>query len=238
MRRILITIATLLLTASAVSAGDYAERVVIGFSIDGAYFAFEEYGVQDGSGFPYSNIYVIETASDSWVDGTPFRVRVDDESADLQSVRATAYADAVATITELSIGVAGRHLVNNPLTELGDSRNVSFLLRAFSPPVTNGWTLRVEELPFASDCPEGFGYDAYVGFDLWLTSPDGVSERINHDTSIPDSRGCPVGYSISDVVAFDGPSGTVLVVLVNVFSLGFEGPDRRYIAVATVVAGQ
>ncbi|MGE6786024.1 DUF2259 domain-containing protein, partial [Ensifer adhaerens] len=39
-------------TASPALAGDYAALQPIGFSADGNVFAFEEYGVQDGSGFP------------------------------------------------------------------------------------------------------------------------------------------------------------------------------------------
>ncbi len=235
MRRFLATLAALALSTGAALAGDFAERAIIGFSPDGGYFAFEEYGVQDGSGFPYSNIYIVETATDSWVEGTPIRVRVDDESAELQTVRANAYSEAVTLVTDLSIGVAGRHLVHNPVTELGDSKNVDFLLRAFSLLPDDGWNLRVEDIPFETDCPDGFGYDAYVGFDLWLTSPEGETQRINHDTAIPDSRGCPVEYSVSDVIAFDGADGTVLITLINMFQLGFEGPDRRYLAVATIL---
>ena len=69
------------LCAAPASAGDFAERHIFGFSPDGSHFAFEEYGVQDGSGFPYSNIYIVDVANDSWLPGTPLRVRIDDESA-------------------------------------------------------------------------------------------------------------------------------------------------------------
>lgn len=71
---------TLMLAAPAM-AGDRALIDFIGFSEDGQYFAFEEFGVQDGSGFPYSNIYVLDVSADSWVDGTPVRVQLDDEGA-------------------------------------------------------------------------------------------------------------------------------------------------------------
>ena len=50
---------------------------------DGEIFAFEEFGVQDGSGFHFSTIYVIDTDTDSWAPGTPIRVRIDDETAPL-----------------------------------------------------------------------------------------------------------------------------------------------------------
>ena len=44
-------------------AGDYADRTILGFSPDGSTFAFEEFGVQDGSGFAYANIYMIDTGA-------------------------------------------------------------------------------------------------------------------------------------------------------------------------------
>ena len=51
------------------AAGEFAQVDLLGFSRSGSHFAFEEYGVQDGSGFPYSNIYVIDVGDDSWVPG-------------------------------------------------------------------------------------------------------------------------------------------------------------------------
>jgi predicted secreted protein len=36
--------------------GDYADRTILGFSPDGGIFAFEEFGVGDGSGYPYATI--------------------------------------------------------------------------------------------------------------------------------------------------------------------------------------
>ena len=53
-----------------VLAGDRAQLDLIGYSADGSYFAFEEFGVQDGSGFAYSSIYVVDLVDDSWVVGT------------------------------------------------------------------------------------------------------------------------------------------------------------------------
>src|SRR5690606_4210255 len=73
--------------ATDVRAGDVAELDILGFSQNGGIFAFEEYGVQDGSGFPYANRYYIDTATDSYVKGTPVRVRIDDENASLQAAR-------------------------------------------------------------------------------------------------------------------------------------------------------
>ncbi len=81
---------TAAVAATPARAGDTAELSILGFAADGSVFAFEEYGVQDGSGFPYANRFYIETATDSFVAGTPIRVRIDDESASVDYARSEA----------------------------------------------------------------------------------------------------------------------------------------------------
>ena len=71
----------LLAVAPASLAGDVAELEILGFSDDGSVFAFEEFGVLDGSGFPYSNRYYIDVDSDEFLPATPIRVRLEDENA-------------------------------------------------------------------------------------------------------------------------------------------------------------
>lgn len=237
MKRILLSIAVLVALAIPAFAGDYAERDIIGFSPDGAYFAFEQYGVQDGSGFPYSTIFIIDTAKDAWVAGTPVAVLIDDETGTLDAVRGQARAEAAPLLSQYGISVPGRILVSNPATEIvPDPHRQGFYLFVFAPPQSEHFTLDLTEhvLP-RPDCPD-FG-NAYVGFDLALTDPAGGTRMLHRDTRIPQSRGCTVGYGISDVITVDRSSGrTVLIVLLSVYQVGFEGPDRRFIAVATTIA--
>jgi predicted secreted protein len=72
-----------------------------------------------------------------------------------------------------------------------------------------------------------------AGFVLKAKRGNEPFAEVHRDTSIPSSRVCPLKYSLSDAVAFSGPDGRTqrIVVLVNVFSFGFEGADRRFIAV-------
>lgn len=49
------------LAAASAWAGDFSTFQSLGFSPDGKVYAFEEFGIQDGSGFPYSNVYFIDT---------------------------------------------------------------------------------------------------------------------------------------------------------------------------------
>jgi hypothetical protein len=50
--------------------------------------------------------------------------------------------------------------------------------------------------------------------------------------SVPQSRDCRLSYSLWEVYEFT-PKGrpTVIAVLAQRFSQGYEGPDRRFIAV-------
>ena len=234
MRRLALAFLVSILSGGLATAGDYADRLIIGFSPDGAYFAFEEYGVQDGSGFPYSSIYVIETATDTWVEGTPVHVRFNDDTATLETARNAAYNQAEAVLQEFSIGIPGRHLLSNPITEITNNRRVEFLLRAYTPLQSTGWTLTLQERVLPSECPS-LGY-LIVGFGLLMKSPTNVTTTLNNDQRIPESRRCPVAYGVADVIAFDRPADTILIVLLNVFSIGFEGPDRRFLALATSIS--
>ena len=222
-----------LLTAASALAGDYADREILGFSADGGRFAFEEYGVQDGSGFPYSNIYLIDTDADAWVAGTPIRVRLDDEAAPLAAARADARKKAQPILDAAGIARPGTLLVSNPITERSaDPLAVRFVTNPYlgSPALT--WTLTLTELPFEERPPcENFG--PLHGYRLELTQASGTHHLLHDDKSLPASRACPQGYAISDVIHYAADHGApVVVVLLSVFRQGFEGPDRRFLAVA------
>jgi predicted secreted protein len=234
--RILATIMAILVFAPCCWAGDYGDREIIGFSPDGAYFAFEEYGVQDGSGFPYSNIFIIDTAKDDWLAGTPIRRRVDDEMAPLSRARAESRAKALPLLAKHGIAPRGVLAVSNPATELSaNPYKVRFRLNPFFNMAERAWTLDLEPLPFPPTAAcENFG--TTQGLKLTITDPDGKQRVLSEDKSVPDSRFCPRGYAISDVVTFTPEGGeTTLAVLLSLFRQGFEGTDRRFLAVTTRV---
>jgi predicted secreted protein len=237
MRRLVLAIIAFFALASAAAAGDYADREIIGFSPDGRFFAFEEYGMQDGSGFPYSNIYLIDTSNDSWVSGTPIRVRLENESATVEQARQQARAAAASALASRNVGLPGRLLLSNPLTEIvPDPHIAEFQTFAYSPRLSETNLLTLTEFPlYLKSCD--FGLGDTMGFGLTLRTVTGEVRTLHQDTAIPASRACPVGYGISDVIGFDGTPGgdVVLIVILNVFQIGFEGPDRRFIAIATSI---
>jgi predicted secreted protein len=233
MRRTLIGLFALLGSATLASAGDYADREIIGFSPDGAIFAFEEYGVEDGSGFPYSNTYVIDVAADNWVPGSPIRLRDEDESRLVSDLRIEARDKASDVLEQYNIAVPGALVASNPATEMSaDPHRVTFLPRLIVPPSGTGMSLELAETEMpAADCPD-FG-KPFKGYTLTLTGSGGP-QVLHADTQIPKTRRCPIGYAISDVVTYYPDAGDpAIAVIVSVYSVGFEGPDRRFLAVTT-----
>lgn len=224
--------ASLALLAPAL-AGDRALIDFIGFSADARYLAFEEFGVQDGSGFPYSNIYVLDLPADKWAAGSPFRVSMEDENATLQDARAEVEAKAAAALQQLQLTEAVDLVAVNGDGEMGDGRAVTFGAPGYFPNDPQGaYTLKLQT--FSADsplpCADWLGERA-KGMVLTLTGPDG--ERVIHeDKVLPESRGCPSTYRIFAVVAPQyqtPPAGYAAIIAVYPF--GFEGPDRRFIAV-------
>jgi predicted secreted protein len=218
-------------------AGDAAKLDIIGFSKDGAVFAFEEYGVQDGSGFPYANRFYIDTATDTFLSKTPVRIRLDDEHSSIENARNKAGQDGQGLSslrdTELRSN-AGDTVASNPVTELSaDPFKVTVNTRPIFPPLDDSLTIALQEVAVpASKACQNMG--EIKGFRLTLTEnkTGATPELLHEDKAIPSSRGCPLGYSIGAVQTFYPDDGKpVVAVMIAVRSVGFEGPDYRWLAV-------
>src|ERR1041384_6170984 len=98
-------LAALMLLALPATAADRALINMIGFSEDGNYFAFEQFGIQDGSGFAFSEVFVVDLASDKWTAGTPFEAQAESEESSLAEVRLEALGKAQGQFEEYKIGV-------------------------------------------------------------------------------------------------------------------------------------
>lgn len=230
-----VLLAVSLLASASAFAGDTATPQVLGFSADGKVFAFEEYGVQDGSGFPYANRFYIDTAADSFLSGSPIRVRIDDEAADVTTARAQAREKGDKIVAESLLAAnPGDTAGWNAVTEQSaDPFRMVVNPRPVFPPIDSPVEFRLEEIPFAppSGC-ENLGDT--MGFRLVRIDPTPGAETtlVHEDASIPASRNCPTGYRIGGVQTFYPQSGDpVFAVMIAVRSIGFEGPDFRWIAV-------
>lgn len=229
-----------LLIGSTAHAGDHSTLNVIGFDNTGSLFAFEEHGIQDGSGFPYANRFYINTADDSFAAGTPIRVRIDEELGAISMARAEAknQADALGLPADMTLMNGYAAGLNTP-TELSASpHRMRVNPRPVVPPIDHPLEVNLREIPMipTGSC-EGIA-DTVMGFELTLVGlRDGKSARALHmDNSIPPSRNCPLGYQIGGIYTFyPDKDPAVMVVLLAVRSFGFEGPDFRWMAVTASI---
>lgn len=218
------------LTAPAARAGDFATFSPFGFSADGSVFAFEEFGVEDGSGFPYSNVFFIDTERDTFLNGTPFRARIHDETAELSAVRGQTVHQALSLIEQNALlDHPGTLAAFNPPGEVvADAGRLSYRPH---PNLERQVTLSLETLPLPPrpSCV-AVASDA-KGFRLTFTGDDGVARIIQNDDRIPESRGCPTDYRLGGVMTYPVAGDVLHVALIMVLSAGFEGPNGRWIAI-------
>ncbi len=215
-------------------AGDRALIDYIGFSQDFRYFAFEEFGIQDGSGFAYANLYVIDLSTDAWVVGTPVRIRADSEERSLSDVRAEAKERASSHIDGFGINVPVEiaALIGDGVPDT-DARELVFGAPAYLPGMVSGnYRLHLSTFPATAASPCGDWFDREpLGYSLSL-SDSGVDRLVHRDMNLPRSRGCPFDYRIHSVVMpFMGATLSNAVAIISVYPGGFEGPDRRFLAV-------
>jgi predicted secreted protein len=244
----------LLMVASAAQAGDAAARRIIGFSPDGTYFAFEQYGTLDAgaSDSGWSEIDIIDTRTDEFVGGKPIRIVDETEEATLtlDQARAQAAAQAAPILAQYAIAARGERTALDRFTFPDDM--VAYQDIARLEQVSQKWLsptydelgisiIQLDQILADStmDCSPSFDEQQGAtagkafGFRLTLQAHDGKPFQLLHeDKTVPGSRNCPTSYSLSESYAFT-PDGkpAVLAVLVQRFSQGFEGLDRRFIAV-------
>ncbi len=229
-------LAACLLSLMAVPAvaGDLATLSPLGFSRDGRTFAFEQYGIQDGSGFPYSEILVTDLDGERAFE--PVRVRLENEGATLGDARAEALDRAESVLSGLGPLDDGLLVAANPPTELSaDPHRVVFRPRAVEPSPDEPVELRLALIPFfeADESCTVFG-NTVNGFRLTRvsTEPGEPARLIHEDEAEPQDRRCPYDYRIAEVrVHTDADWNLRAVVLIGIVQVGFEGPDMRYMAV-------
>ena len=86
MKKLLICAMTVLFCCSALSAGDVATFVDKGFSEDGKYYVFGQYGRTDKKYQGWAEIYQVDIAKNDWVDGGVFKIKPTAVTADKAGV--------------------------------------------------------------------------------------------------------------------------------------------------------
>jgi len=235
-------------SAMPARAGDAAALHVLGFSPNGSYFAFEQYWTLYEETASAAEIQVIDTVSDSWLPGTPFRADLTGDSEnisyDVAIARARASALAKPTLDRLAIGSPGAVFRPNdvPLDQEGYynmipkefASSLEVSLRDGSRAM-----LTLEARPLGRRiCGVSKVETEVAGFVLTLTRA-GATPRILHaDAALPRKRRCASRYGLAQALVHEGPAGSptlAVIIQLNDNEDAFEGPDRRFMAVTATL---
>ncbi len=211
---------------------DRAQFNALGYSDDGRYFAFEQFGIQDGSGFPFSDIFLIDLDTDRFVGGTPVRARIDDDGAALSAARQEAFAQAGEALNGHGISRPAIPIALRGDGELGDDGlSLAYGIPRWGLAETgeeHALRLEIFKAPSSMDCELFEG--GPMGYALFGET-GGETREIHRDTRVPASRNCVITYKFYGVfLPFEAYDNASAVAVLSVWSHGFEGPDRRFIA--------
>jgi predicted secreted protein len=213
-RKIFLLTLTLSITLST-HAGDASQWEIIGFSKDGNYFAFERFGSYDGSGFPYSEIFILNVCKNDYAT-KPITTVVEEENTNVDA-RTVNRKKAKSLLTQFGI------IIGN----VGQT----FYERKQEDEEVPPFTYRNQKMQVLLET-EDLALNDQIGVNLQkmtlsLKHPKGI-QVLQKDKSLPKSRGSAYSYWIATVVAYENS----LIALVSYYSVGYEGPDTRQIAVS------
>lgn len=159
MRQVLLTFLCALFFAAAPAVAreqsDAPDIEILGFSPDGRYFAYEQYGYDLASDALDAAIFVIDRETNKAVEGFPFgfiatqpgntnrpeidldSLRTEEGEPELGKIRKLVREEAAAKLLELEIGTQGRRLAGVPLTQrspaTGETAPLKFIVSPTIP---------------------------------------------------------------------------------------------------------
>jgi predicted secreted protein len=229
----------LFISITAAHAGDFANLNFIGFSKDGRHLAFEEYGIQDGSGWAYSNFYFVDVVKNVYA-APSITIRIENDYATERQARTKAKLSAAASLRKLRIVErnVGTQVVSRLLTDVsanhylssdtGKTQTVEFAEMIASmyrkgdyELVMNPSEVKVKDCEYTDD-------QSVFKLELLLKDKDlDKTVVLQRDSALPKSRACPLSYAIQHVYLYENN----IAVFLNTYHMGFEGPDMRYLVV-------
>lgn len=230
MFRFALTILLALFAVSPAFAFDYPRpRLdVLGFSPDGRFFAFRQSGLDAGNEH-FADLFVVDTITDKWVDGTPLRVHGDARQKSLQDVRALLDAQSSRLLRRLGLNraVAGVAYVPRDNSQL-------YLDMPWSERALLSLTTRIGLA--APGCPVSMPLEkgSLAGFHLTVQRPAEVNV-IHDERMVPRYRGCPIGYRFASGFIKSRGNDAVIAAVIAYREATYGGTRVRYTAVTSIL---
>ncbi len=229
---LVLPVALALLSAPA-WAGDTSEIEPVGFSGDGRYLAYMRFGVHDGSGLSYAELFFLEVPANDIVKPRVIRVEGDFDAEgvpeSLTKVKMLALEKGKGSLQRYGI-VTGNF-------------GTGYELYPETPPGDRGWSreffsnaqdraymvMSVDRVYEAAGCDPEFGPTKIFTLTIHkdFEGEQTPGKVLQEDKKLYKSRGCVLGYSFHSMLIH----GDNIVVFVNAETRGFEGPDVRQLVV-------
>jgi predicted secreted protein len=213
----IMTFGLLLAAAASAHAGDTSQLEFLGFSPDLRYCGFEVHGVLDGSGFPYSTVYLVDVDANDYA-AAPFAfVGRDGETEEEVRDKAAGLARSLKE----KLGVDGSN--TGTLVEAGSAGRLRLDLSGGGAKAS----LRLTERPTDKTSDEGLEEKM---FELDLLA-GGKTVVLQKDRTLPKGRSGAYRYSIARAYV----NGGKVAAFLEYERPGFEGPDVRQMIVTGVL---
>jgi predicted secreted protein len=220
-----------LVIPSWIQAGEAAVLNFIGFSQNGQYLAFEQFGTYDGQGGHFSHTYVVDVAKNKYAIKPQLHENIEGNITLLEfKNNLTSLQQTFIEPYQIIAENRGQQVIGRLFTDMGaDRAKVQFSLQPpLVPLVQNTYTVILEEINAASEA-DCFGFGEAKRFRLKIIHDQTqTSQVLQADRKLPTTRGCALGYRIQDVYIYDNQWVSVFI---NMFTLGFEGQSMRYLVV-------
>lgn len=226
MRTLALTFA--ILGATPACAWDTSSLADARFSSDGRYFSFVEYGQSSGRDLAYASMYVIDTVRDAWVSGTPVRVELEDIEASERDALKAIRRKGAGLVSKYDLQTAGK-----PVLDREGAKRPNPTKESVSTPVPSLGSAKIELHQRLAASAYSCSQDSERPRDFKMVLAGSGQSVVLADYlgKLPRSRGCAQGYQISNVYVHSAGKRRIMAALVGVYTLGWEGYDRRLIAV-------
>jgi predicted secreted protein len=210
----------LVLLFSLARAGDAATLEFIGFSGNGKYLAFEQFGVADGAGFPYAKVQIVDVQKNSVLAQT--EKMFESENNTVAQARAALQTQALLKRFGITRGNQGQFIGIAPTAPNISGQRSDFIYagRTYTLELNSSF-----EKQAAKTCPD----EIATRLELTLTVAGKTRVLQKDGVTLPTARACALSYEMRSAHLL----GKSLAVFVAVQNPGFEGADVRWMVITT-----
>lgn len=213
----------ILLAALAASAGDVAQFVNLGFSADGKYFMFGQYGILEQGSRPWANAYIVDVAKNAFAaNGTKQFVGTRSVDPGASGLGALLNVVADSSVQEKKLHI-DHLLTGRPLYILVDGAQANDALEFRDFQEGTSYSVTLSQTPSAVATPKDVG--ASFGISVTITDKDGKAKTFAVGDPTYKRPGVK-SYHIKQIIL--APAGGCLVIVIQKDEQDTRGDNIRY----------